>query len=183
MTRTISFTIAGFFCFMAFGCSVINPYNSEFSCPAAYKGKCSDIKEAYNDSLTNKDVAASEAHKKHLDDKAYRKKGGSADENGSDSSCETCGGSSETCEEGSKNCTKGKKTVAAYDDMYKQSLYSELKKLIDDPKTPVVKPPKVMRILFLGYTDSENQYLSYRYGFVFVEEPKWVISPVEEVKE
>lgn len=43
------------FAFLAFGCaSILNPYESDFQCPNADKGKCASVGEAYNASLDKK---------------------------------------------------------------------------------------------------------------------------------
>ncbi len=36
---------------LAAGCSLLNPYQGEFPCPQAEKGKCQPLKAAYEDSL------------------------------------------------------------------------------------------------------------------------------------
>ena len=38
-----SIIATGFLC----GCSMVNPYQSEFSCPDTFKGKCASVREVY----------------------------------------------------------------------------------------------------------------------------------------
>jgi conjugal transfer pilus assembly protein TraV len=154
------------------GCSVLSPYNTEFKCPDSYKGTCNDVTSSYKDSLASKDDVYSKQHRKSQGDKEDRIKGNSTDD-----TCETCNKSSDCTD------TKCEKITDQYENLYKKSLYTELKTLIDEPKTPVIQPPKVMRVLLLGYTDTDNQYLSHRYMYLIVTDPKWIISPVEEAKQ
>ncbi len=37
------------------GCAVINPYESDFSCPETFHGKCISVQGAYDESLSGKD--------------------------------------------------------------------------------------------------------------------------------
>ncbi|HQO64024.1 MAG TPA: TraV family lipoprotein [Syntrophorhabdus sp.] len=146
-------------------CSIFNPYNSEFQCRETYKGECLTTQEAYQNSIDDQDIKASEAHKATLDDKENRRKG--------NSKCVSC----------SKNQsdTTAADDINRYDTLYKKSLYSDLKSIIDEPQTPVVRPPEVLRILLLGYTDPENFLYSYRYMYIFTTDPKWIFDPSSEV--
>jgi len=45
-----------FLSFVFAGCGFLNPYNSEFSCPEADKGKCAPIKSVYQEDLQNTDL-------------------------------------------------------------------------------------------------------------------------------
>jgi len=155
------------------GCSIVNPYNSEFRCKETYKGGCMDLESAYDESISDKDQTASDLHKASLEDKKNRIKGQCTDCNSSDKL-------SDNKKDGDNGL--GEKGLSKYDNLYRKSLYKELSQIIDDPKTPIVKPPQVMRLLLLGYTDQDNQLLSHRYIYFFTTEPKWIISPSDEVK-
>jgi len=158
-------------CLYLSGCSILNPYNSEFQCKETYKGTCQDTESSYWDSISDLDQTASDRHRASLDDKKNRKKG---------SKCTDCDNNS-SVDAGSSG-DEADSSLRKYDNLYRKSLYRELSQLIDDPKTPIVKPPEVMRILMLGYTDQDNQLLSHRYIYFFTTEPKWVISPSDEVR-
>ena len=56
---------------------------------------------------------------------------------------------------------------------YRKSLYSELKQLIDKPETPMLRPPRVRRILLLGYED--NAYFTSRYAYIIVEPASFIL--------
>ena len=65
------------------GCSVLNPYRSEFTCPQKENGKCVGVDSAYYESLTKtKDkIENPESLKKDNSDKAKTKVGGQKSEN------------------------------------------------------------------------------------------------------
>jgi conjugal transfer pilus assembly protein TraV len=58
---------------------------------------------------------------------------------------------------------------------YQDAVYGTLNKLLDEPVTPIIAPPKVLRILFLPYKSDSNDLLMYRYAYIMVDEPKWVL--------
>jgi conjugal transfer pilus assembly protein TraV len=58
---------------------------------------------------------------------------------------------------------------------YQEALYKELAGLLKEPITPVVAPPKVMRVLLLPYKGDVNELYMLRYIYFFVEEPKWIL--------
>ena len=58
---------------------------------------------------------------------------------------------------------------------YQEALYKELAGLLKEPITPVVAPPKVMRVLLLPYKGDANELYMLRYIYFFVEEPKWIL--------
>jgi conjugal transfer pilus assembly protein TraV len=58
---------------------------------------------------------------------------------------------------------------------YQEALYKELAGLLKEPLTPIVAPPKVMRVLLLPYKGDSNELYMIRYVYFFVEEPKWIL--------
>jgi conjugal transfer pilus assembly protein TraV len=58
---------------------------------------------------------------------------------------------------------------------YQEALYKELAGLLKEPITPVVAPPKVMRVLLLPYKGDANELYMLRYIYFFVDEPKWIL--------
>lgn len=64
--------------------------------------------------------------------------------------------------------------AAAYS-AYKDAEYREMRKLIDQPVTPLVKPPKVLRTLITAYPSSERTLYTPRYVFYFADEGQFVI--------
>lgn len=123
-----------------FGCgAVFNPYQSQFECPQAEKGKCVGISEAYKESLNS-----------------------------------TVNGTYNVYEE--IYGKRGEMLLTPTEERYIESLYQKLTDLLKEPNTPVVMPPKVVRVLVLPYSEESNKALySSRYIFVLVDEPKWVL--------
>ncbi len=59
--------------------------------------------------------------------------------------------------------------------VYEKAAYQKLAGLLKEPVTPIVAPPKVMRVLLLPYKSGENDLYMLRYAFFFVDDPKWVL--------
>ena len=58
---------------------------------------------------------------------------------------------------------------------YRSALYDKFSGLLKEPKTPIVAPPKVMRVLLLPYTGQENEFYMLRYVYFFVDKPRWIL--------
>jgi conjugal transfer pilus assembly protein TraV len=63
--------------------------------------------------------------------------------------------------------TNGKKA-------YQEGVYKKLVGLLDEPKSPVIAPPKVMRVLLLPYKNGRDLYM-YRYAYFVVDDFRWVL--------
>jgi len=141
-------------CFLLNGCGrILNPYESEFSCPQAEQGKCIGIPEAYNESLSQE----KEVKEYNLAKEAF---------------------SSDVSEEQKKSTSYSRDSLllSPAEKQYVESLYDVLTKLLKDPQAPVIMPPKIVRVLILPYQNQEGKNLySARYIYVIVEDPKWVI--------
>lgn len=154
------------------GCAgVLNPYNSEFSCPKTYKGKCVSIQKAYEESL--------DPNWKEPEDNDYKYELNKTQ--GKDFSGGCTGG----------NCQKST-GVLKLDELqsdgstgvYQESLYRKLSGLLKEPVTPVVVPPKIMRVLILGYSDKDRELFMPRYVYFMADEPKWMlVDPYMQVNE
>ena len=147
------------FCLLVAGCGkVVNPYESEFSCPQPEKGKCVGIPEAYRESLRQ-----SEMRNYNLAREAF-----------------SSGKKKEGKEEGHEEVfTGGHLFLSPAERQYVESLYGVLTKILKDPQTPVIMPPKVVRVLILPYEgDSGKNLYSARYIYVIVEDAKWVLHNV-----
>lgn len=66
------------------------------------------------------------------------------------------------------------------EDLFRRELYEKMRKLIREPRAPIVKPPEVMRVLILSYRGRQNELYSWRYVYFFVTEPEWIIRTFEE---
>lgn len=59
--------------------------------------------------------------------------------------------------------------------LYQSALYDRLNRLLTRPESPVVVPPQVMRVFILPYTGDERELYMYRYVYMFVDEPRWLL--------
>ena len=57
---------------------------------------------------------------------------------------------------------------------YQEGVYKKLAGLLDEPKTPLIAPPKVMRVLLLPYKNDKDLYM-YRYAYFVVDDFRWVL--------
>jgi len=125
--------------------SLMNPYSSSFSCPNYYKGKCVSLTEAYEESIHN------------TDGKPASQKQTTAQKQMKDLAINTY----------------SKKQTSALN-LYQKDMLRKMRKLIQEPKTPIVMPPRVMRVLILPYVNSQNELEMGRYVYFFVGKPKWI---------
>lgn len=125
------------------GCSILNPYKSEFTCPQKENGKCVGVEKAYDESLTK-------GKEKSEDSSPARKT--SAPEKASG--------------EGS-----GRKSEL----LYQEEVYRKLAGLLREPVTPLVAPPRVMRVLLLPYKGEGGELFMPRYVYFMAENPQWIM--------
>jgi len=59
---------------------------------------------------------------------------------------------------------------------YEQAVYDRMAGLLHAPSTPVVAPPKVMRVLILPYEGKESELYMLRYAYIFVDRPRWILT-------
>jgi len=142
----------------------INPYNEDFSCPKTYNGKCVSIAEAYDES-----VEGVEPEKEEPEPAPCECWGDEID-----CDCAPVKKKEETVEAADRQ-QKQNSSPGSAEDSYRESLYGKLSRLIKEPVTPMVAPPKVLRVLLLPYEGSDNALYMYRYVYFFVDEPRWVL--------
>ena len=148
------------FCLLVAGCGkAVNPYESEFSCPQPEKGKCVGIPEAYKESLRQSEMRDYNLAKEAFSsDKEKEKKEGDSHKEG---------------------FVGGYLLLSPAERQYVESLYDVLTKLLKDPRTPVIMPPKIVRVLILSYEGNGGKNLySARYIYVIVEDARWVLHNV-----
>ena len=177
MNKTLYLIVAtGFLC----GCSMINPYQSEFSCPDTFKGKCASVREVYMEDASGRPQSKVEENK--------------AENPVAKPSCTTTysgmegGGMVTTCSDAvpadTGTMAAGNSSLAApiggnpeernYN-QYRSALFDKFNGLLKEPKTPIVAPQKVMRVLLLPYTGQENEFYMLRYVYFFVDKPRWIL--------
>ncbi|MEM3580389.1 MAG: TraV family lipoprotein [Candidatus Bathyarchaeia archaeon] len=72
------------------------------------------------------------------------------------------------------------------EEVYRDALFTKLSQLLKEPRTPLLAPPKIVRVMILPYQDATGkEFYSARYVYVLVEEPQWILQnllslPAEE---
>lgn len=82
-----------------------------------------------------------------------------------------------TLEEGKES----KKPISSQlENEYSDALLEKLTRLIKDPKTPILAPPKIARVMILPYQDETGRELySVRYVYLIVEDPRWILQNIK----
>ena len=160
----IKFVLPGsvlFLCGLLTGCSaLVSPYSTTFQCPDSDKGKCVSVKTAYDESIDANPLVKNPTCE-------------ACDEAKSDTNAD------DEKEDKDKNASSepiGNEIKYKYQD----TLYKKLTSIIDQPETPMVIPPDVVRVLIPSYTGTDNELFSARYVYFFATEPKWSISTTTE---
>lgn len=128
--------------------SVMSPYSEKFSCKNDDHGQCIHPDKAYADAVAG---VASKSDPAVTRDKKLLPDGKQA--------------------RGSVMSASG-----AFEG-YRDSVYRELQGLIEQPVTPMLKPPRTVRTLILPYADRQRPDRLYmpRYVYSLVERPQWVV--------
>jgi len=58
--------------------------------------------------------------------------------------------------------------------------YQILTELLDEPKKPVLQPPKILRVLLLPYQGEEEELFMTRFVYVKIEDSRWVLTDLAE---
>jgi len=141
------------------GCGgVLNPYDSKLKCPDPDFGVCTDVETAWKESFKDRQELKREARIRA--EKQNHKK----------------------CPNG--DCYQPKSTVANDSqnpkdiNIYFTSWLKETTKLLAQPQTPVIKPPKVLYGLIFPYDGGHGDvlFMSQRV-FIIAEPPRFVLSP------
>jgi len=148
------------FCLLVAGCGkAVNPYESEFSCPQPEKGKCVGIPEAYRESLQQDKIKDYNLAREAFSEEKKREEGKKSDQQKKESTY-----------------VRDYLLLSPAERQYVESLYDVLTRLLKDPQTPVIMPPKIVRVLILPYQGESGKNLySARYIYVIVEDARWVL--------
>ncbi|MBI5655543.1 MAG: TraV family lipoprotein [Geobacter sp.] len=140
------------------GCALFNPYESSFSCPESYNGKCVSVQTAYSESAGGS-----------LKTKA-------TPESNTAEECASGNSAAGACPDGKKDMSlnPASQENGTYN-RYRAALFDKFSGLLKEPVTPVVAPPKTMRVLMLPYTGQDNEFYMLRYVYFFVDEPRWLL--------
>ncbi|MFZ2634318.1 MAG: type IV conjugative transfer system lipoprotein TraV [Desulfosalsimonadaceae bacterium] len=149
-----------FLCGLLAGCSaLVSPYSTTFQCPDSDKGKCVSVQTAYDESIDANPLVKNPT-------------------------CEACDAEKNDAED--EKTDKDVSVQPAVNDSkytYQDALYKKLTSIINQPETPMVIPPDVVRVLIPSYTGTDNELFSARYVYFFATEPKWSISTTTEDSE
>jgi conjugal transfer pilus assembly protein TraV len=55
-----------------------------------------------------------------------------------------------------------------------------LAELLEEPETPMIAPPRIMRVLILPYKGKGDELFMARYAYLQVESAKWVLTGIDE---
>jgi conjugal transfer pilus assembly protein TraV len=139
--------------------SVMSPYSEKYSCKNSDHGQCVHPERAYEDAVAGRPSRSDPAVTN--DKKMLR------------------GQAAAPAMAGMVSGSRGKGAAAPADAYlgYRDSVYRELQGLIDQPITPMLKPPRTVRTLILPYADRQRPDRLYmpRYVFSIVETPAWVV--------
>ena len=140
--------------------SLMSPYSEKFSCKNSDHGQCVHPDKAYQDAVAGRRSRSEASVTK--DRKLPRSVDGHASHSGAASR--------------SSAVYHGTKASGAYAG-YRDSVYRELKGLIEDPTTPMLKSPRTVRTLILPYADRQRPDRLYmpRYVYSILETPSWVV--------
>lgn len=140
--------------FLLTGCGIL-PYHNEFACKLedGY-GKCISSDAAYDEAVTGADYG----HEITEDGVKNDPKGSAA-------------------KPAASLATPVKPTNAAYE-TYRDRVYKQTAKLIEEPQTPVIRKPTVVRTLIMSYSPGLDSQIAYmpRYVYSMLEGPKFVLS-------
>lgn len=137
------------------GCSILMPYEEDFACRLQDNyGKCISVEGAYEEAVTGESQG-----------EFLRKSDYEEEEEDSDSAHES------SKIHGTEKQTDNEFTT------YRQTMYNELSELIEDPVTPMLKPPKTIRTLILPYSAKNEKVRLFmpRYVYSIVDDPRWVL--------
>ena len=140
---------------MLFSLTACTPYSNNFSCPGTYPGVCESMQDSYADSVAGIDP-------REFDPKYQEKK--------------------KKWEEAHKNLIEARMRAASTADEaleYRQTVFQELKRAIEQPQTPILVPPKVQRALILGHGKG-RMFTAPHFVFFTIDEPKWVYRKMPE---
>ena len=62
----------------------------------------------------------------------------------------------------------------------RDSQYRTITNLLENPKTPLINPPKILRVLILPYKGEKNELFMTRYAYLEIENASWVLTDIKE---
>ena len=71
-------------------------------------------------------------------------------------------------------------TTSAVQDEAQGERYRAISELLEAPETPLLNPPKILRVLLLPYRGEANELFMSRYAYLEIEPAEWVLTDVRE---
>ena len=71
-------------------------------------------------------------------------------------------------------------TTSAVRDEAQGERYRAISDLLAAPETPLLNPPKILRVLLLPYRGEANELFMSRYAYLEIEPAEWVLTEVRE---
>ena len=138
------------------GCAKLaNPYDEEFNCKANPKGgKCVSTPTAYKDAKNSTS---------------------STEDNPSNCIDGNCGGLENNQSIDGDGTRSNLSRSIAQDKRYKT-----ISALLEEPKTPILIPPTVLRVLFMPYKGENGALFMKRYVYVEVSPSDWSLTDINE---
>lgn len=133
--------------------SLMSPYSEKFSCKNDDHGQCIHPDRAYSDAVAG---IASKSDPNVTNDGSILR--------------------AQTIRPGTRR--NARSAAAGPIEGYRDSVYRELKALIDAPVTPMLKPARTVRTLILPYADRQRPDRLYmpRYVYSVLDKPVWVVA-------
>lgn len=131
--------------------SMMSPYSEKFSCKNDDHGQCIHPERAYEEAVAG---VNSKSDPRVTNDNALLHE-----------------------PHGAVRSKAGRRQTPEAWGSYRDSVYQELKGLIDAPTTPMLKPAQTVRTLILPYADRQRPDRLYmpRYVYSVVDRPVWVV--------
>jgi conjugal transfer pilus assembly protein TraV len=133
--------------------SAMSPYSEKFACKNDDHGQCIHPDKAYEDAVAGRPSRSDPAvtnDRKMLRDRSGGNRSGAPARSG--------------------------RAASAFEG-YRDSVYQELKGLIEAPVTPMLRPSRSVRTLILPYADRQRPDRLYmpRYVYSILDKPAWVV--------
>lgn len=125
---------------------------------------CAGVKDAVNPYEENFKCRAKDSEGKCVDTPSAYKEARLPDNQGMDSS------------------TSSTSSASASQIEAQNSRYKTLADLLEAPETPVLNPPRILRVLLLPYKGENNELFMTRYAYLEIEPAQWVLTEVSEKK-
>lgn len=146
--------------------NALNPYKEDFRCKTPEDaGNCVDTKTAYDDAKGTISLGNNKGK-------------------GKDGDCASgdCNKTSQDQDRKNNWDKKPNSSISKGEAAYQDAQYQKLAELIEKPQTPIMKPPKLMRVLMLSYQGPDELYMP-RYTYLKVEEAQWVFGSDIQVRQ